>query len=122
MRAEAAYPEQVELSIVRPENLVLVENQDGAVVIRTVREDFSPQEKEFWVRYLAAEGYIPEFYQWSGEPDSEWSRGLTWIAGGGGLRAKELQNKALRDVLRLLGCAGLVWLALMVFAFLHAPH
>lgn len=122
MRVETAYPEQVELTIARAENRVLVENRDGAVVIRAVRGDVSPRQRAFFIQYLAAEGFIPEVYQWCADADSEWSRHVTWITDGEGLRAKRLQSNALRDILRLIGCASLVWLALMLFAFLHAAH
>ena len=122
MRGEAACPEHVELSISRPDDLVLVENRDGAVVIRAMRDNFSPREKAFFIRYLAAEGFIPDLYRRYAEPDFEWATRVTWVVDRARLPLRQWQDKAPRDILRLVGWASLGWLALMVFAFMHAPR
>ncbi len=122
MRAKVAYPERVKLSTARPQNLVVIENFDESVIIRAQRDNFSPREKACFIRYLAAEGYIPEIYQWFADPDSECSLHATWIVNEGRVAVKRSSNKALRQILRIIGCAGLVWLVLMIFAFLHAPR
>lgn len=122
MRTKVAFPEIAELSIARPENLIVIENHDASVVIRAQRDNFSPREKACFIRYLAAEGYIREIYQWFADPDSECSLHATWIVDGGRFAAKRSSNKALQQILRLIGCAALVWLVLMIFAFLHAPR
>ncbi len=122
MRTKVAYPERVKLSTARPQNLVVIENLDERVTIRAQRDNFSPREKACFIRYLAAEGFIPELYQWFTDSDAECSLHATWMVDDARVAVKRSSNKALRRILRLIGCAGLIWLVLMIFAFLHAPR
>ena len=122
MRTKAAFPERVELSIAHPDNLVSIENHEDSVVIRAVRDNFSPREKSFFIRYLAAEGYIPASYQWFADPESECSSRLSWLVDSAKLPAHHSHKKALRQILCLIGWVSLVWLVLMIFAFAHAPR
>jgi hypothetical protein len=121
MRTKAALPQKVEFSIARPDNCISVEQQDERVVIRATRDNFSQREKSFFIRYLAAEGYIPAAYQWFAESDLEWSSCLSWIVDSAGLRANHSPKKALRQILWLVACVALGWLFLMIFAIAHAP-
>jgi|SRR6516165_10449651 hypothetical protein len=120
MRAEATFPKRVELSFSRPENQFLIENHADGVRIQAARDNLSAQQKLFFVRYLAAEGYIPERYQWFADPQSgaysglEWNVDNSWLA-----RTDEAQRRALRQIVRVLWCATLLWLALMSFAFVR---
>ncbi len=123
MRAEAAFPELFELSIRRPENHLLIENRADTVFIRAARDNFSPREKRFFVRYLATEGYIPPRYRWFSECEETGYSRLTWsIDGFREPPLAEVRRKAVRQVLRAILGAGLVWLALMIYAFLQAPR
>ena len=123
VRAEIVIPERVELSISRPENLLLIENHANEVVIRAARDNFSSRQKSFFIRYLAAEGYIPEKYQsvvssQSGvEPRVKWLIDDSWIECPGGPN-----RKALRQILGLIGYAGLLWAAMMTLVVLHSPY
>ena len=122
MRTKPAFREKLEFSMVRPDNRVSLEYQGERVVIRTMRDNFSLRDKSFFIRYLAAEGFIPETYQWFAEADSEWSSSVTWTVDDAKLRSGHSSNKALRQILGLVGCVALGWLLLMIFAFVHAPQ
>jgi hypothetical protein len=123
MPAQVVCPERVELSIFRPDNFLLIENHAEGVVIRVARDNFSAQGKSFLIRYLAVEGYIPERYQWFVDTNAASNSGLQWIIDPGLTKSREEgQRKALRQILHLILWAGVVWLALMSFAFRQALH
>lgn len=122
MRADAVFPERVELSVSRPENLLLIENQAESVVIRAARDNFSPRRKAFFIRYLAAEGYIPASYQFL-PGEAGFGPGPTWVIDRSWWEASAAPRpKTVRRVLRAILYASLLWLGLMTFAFLHASH
>jgi hypothetical protein len=121
MRAEPIVPKQVELSLSQFNNQVRIENYADSVCIRAARDNLSSRQKLFFIRYFAAEGYIPAHYQWFGDPDAGCFSGLTWTVDNAWLApADEAQRAALRQIARVLSCATLLWLALMSFAFLRA--
>jgi hypothetical protein len=101
MRAGAAPPGQIELSILRPENRLRIENFADCVVVRSARRNLSANEKSSFIRYLAAEGFIPDRYQWLGNPDAEFHSGLKWAADAS---CAEVRPFALRNPLRPLIC------------------
>ena len=114
-------PELVVLATAQPENLIIVENHANKVVIRAARDNYSERRKTCFMRYLATEGYIPDYYQWLGDRERPLC-GLDWVADGSLLKDQSSEtSQPLRQVLRVLFCAGLLWLALMSFAFLQAP-
>jgi hypothetical protein len=121
MRFEVIVPRQVELTLSKPGNHLRIENHPDGVWICAARDNLSAAQKLFYVRYLAAEGYIPERYQWFSDSQSgaysglEWSVDNSWLA-----HADGAQQRALRQIVRVLWCATLLWLALMSFAFVRA--
>ena len=123
MRAGVECPERSELYVARPDNLVLIENRPDQVVIRAARDNFSDSRKSAFVHYLAAEGYIPERFEWFSIPDEAAASGLSWtiddswLANGAGC-----QRKATRQILRVVLGVGVAWLALVTLAVLHSPH
>jgi len=120
MRAEATFPKRVELSLSRPENQFLIENHADGVRIRAARDNLTAQQKLFLIRYLAAEGIISERYQWFADPEDCYS-GLQWsVDSSWCLSAVGSQPRALRQILRVLACATLLWAALLSFAFISA--
>jgi len=122
MRAQVNFPQQFEFAISNS-NQILVENQAEGVIIRAARNTISSREKLFIIRHLAMEGFIPERYQWFTDSEPESFSGLSWTVDDSWLKKDSAQQrKALRQILRLIFWAGLFWLALMAFAFLHAPH
>ena len=80
MRTEIAVPEKVEFYIRDLDNHVLIENSAGGVVISATRDNFSDKRKTFFIRHLAAEGYIPDRYEWFSEPAGDGFFGVKWIA------------------------------------------
>jgi hypothetical protein len=107
-------PQKSELSLQRPENLIEVENSDGSVIIRAARDNFSERRKEFFIRYLAAEGFIPgDFEKYA----IIWAIDLGWVEHG-----PVLVQRTNRFMLRLFISASLLWLALMSIAFLWSAH
>jgi hypothetical protein len=122
MHSQAICPSQNVLAISRPENVVVIENHASSVLIRLAKDNFSSRQKSFFIRYLAAEGYIPEYYQRFVDHDEEFSSCLKWrIDNSLESRRAPAQRKALRDLLRVLFCVTLLWLALLGFVFLHGP-
>jgi hypothetical protein len=107
-------PEKSELFLQRPENLIQVENADGNVIIRATRDNFSERRKAFFIRYLAAEGYIPEDFE---EHPIIWAVDL-----GRGEHRNPLVQRTNRFMIRLFISASLLWLALMSLAFLRPGH
>lgn len=122
MRTKTALPQKGAVTIVLRNECFSVESHPGRVVIKSARDNVSPRPKSFFIRYLAAEGYIPAAYQGFAESDLNQSSCLTWMVDQPGLRAGQSPKKALRQILRLVGCMALVWLVLMIFAFVHAPR
>lgn len=121
MHAEAVVPRRVELTLSRPDNHFRIENHRDGVCIRAARDDLSEKEKLLFVRYLAAEGYIPDLYQWFSGPMAGCYSGLEWIVDTSrNTSTDRARHMALRQIVRVLWCAALLWLALMSFAFVHA--
>src|SRR5215468_65408 len=79
-------PEKAELSLRNPENLILVENSAGEVIIRAVRDNLSEREKASLIRYLAAEGFISDEFEDFGK--SSWRSGtpIKWVVDHGWTR------------------------------------
>jgi hypothetical protein len=116
-RSEVVISKPIKLSFARLENQFVIENQTDGVHIRAARDNLSPREKLFFMRYLAAEGYIPERYLWFADTNAEWYSGLRWTVDADN---HGRQGQSLRQLLRVLACATLVWVALMGLAFLSA--
>lgn len=59
---------------------VRVDVSEEFVTIRASRDTISASQKEYFVKYLASEGFIPEQYRWSlpGGPE-DWFGGIRWI-------------------------------------------
>ena len=102
------------------DTLVQVEELDGAVIIRATRDSFSERRKSFFVRELAAEGFIPDSYHWFSSDESpsfpgvRWRVDMSWV---------ELPKAALaharRFMLQLLAAGFLLWLILISALFLR---
>src|SRR5262245_59392702 len=113
MRIEgrAVPPKRTEFRVRNPENVIVVENHQDFVAIRAAEDNFSTRRKLFFIRYLAAEGYIPArfermpFAEVEGSPDLVWRRYHA-------ARRKHQYPSRLPDRLmfQLLGICLLVWL------------
>src|SRR5260370_38435257 len=47
-----------------PYNLILVEQNENGVLVRAAWDNFSDRRKAFFIKEIAAEGFIPDRYQW----------------------------------------------------------
>jgi hypothetical protein len=73
-------PRSAEFCFPRLDTLVRVEVSDESVVIRATRDTFSARRKDFFIRELAAEGFIPDRFQWSAPDDAGTSFGrIRWL-------------------------------------------
>ena len=116
-------PEKATLSLRNPENLILVENSEDSVVIRAARDNFSERKKVCFIRYLAAEGFISDEFQGFGKSGSRRTTSISWVVDQDPLKCESAQLKrADRFMIQLFISASALWLALMVFAFLHSAR
>jgi hypothetical protein len=120
MRAGVVIPEPVKFAVARPANLLSVENQGHAVVIRATQNNFSAREKAFFIRYLAAEGFIPDHYQWDATLEADSVLGIQWLVDRSlAANALAAHRRRLPRILLVILCSSLFWLALLSLAFLH---
>ena len=101
------------------DNLILVENRTDGVVIRATRNNFSEARKSFFIRELAAEGFIPDSYGWFSSSAADTFLGVRWIIDRSwvGLHPK-MARRTNRYMRYLLLGVGLFWLGLMSLLFL----
>jgi hypothetical protein len=113
-------PEKAELSLLNPKNLIVVENSEERVVIRAPGKNFSEREKDCFIRYLAAEGFISDEFEhfrksgWNGTS-------ITWAVEQSRVKCESIRlRRADRFMIQLFISASVLWLALMTFAVLHS--
>jgi hypothetical protein len=117
---EPAVPKQARLLTRDPENSILVENFAGYVTIRAARDNFCARRKAFFIRHLAAEGYIPDRFERLGEPGSA-LRDIRWIIDPAQRASRDsVKRETDRFMVRSLAGIFVLWLALMVLLFLRA--
>lgn len=104
------------------DTLVQVDNPDQeTVIVRATRNSFSERRKTYFIRELAAEGFIPDKCQWyplaSGMPHVKWIVDASW------LRVSEsAKARTRRFMFGLLGGGFLLWTALLSGLLLtHLP-
>jgi len=120
MRTLTDSPRQHEFYFPDLDNLVLVENRPDGVVIRATRDNFTESRKAFFVRELAAEGFIPDSCGWFSTSEACGFLGVRWIIDRSwvGLhpRVTRRTNAAMQYL--LLG-GGLAWLGMMSLLLLY---
>lgn len=93
---------------------VVVEEREDKVLIRATRNTFSVRHKILFLRFLAAEGFIPDRYQQISSMDAEEAQ-VCWLvdysSARGGLGNSDRSRKI---IFRLLGGAVLFWLGMIV--------
>jgi hypothetical protein len=120
MKTHAAEPRCHEFYFAHLDTLVQVEQVDDQVVIRATRDTFSAQRKAFFVRELAAEGFIDDRYRWFTSVGDAGTLGVRWLVDLSWLQlSPELTAATRRFVLQSLGAATVLWLVLMTMLFLH---
>jgi hypothetical protein len=107
----------------RPGCVLRVENHETKVRIRASSDAFSTRDKEFFVRHLAAEGFIPDRYRWFSGDCNEPSSGIDWHVedccvndSGAGVP----RRRANAFMVRLLVCFSILWLAELAFLLLKS--
>jgi hypothetical protein len=100
------------------DTLARVENADGTVLIRTSRDTFSERRKACFVRELAAEGFIPDTYQWFSSSGADSFLGVRWLVDISWLKLPAaVLAGAKRFMQRLLAGTALFWCLLMTLLF-----
>jgi len=121
MRAQNQTVAEFEFYVPDLDNLLLVESSPEAVVIRAARDNFSERRKMFFIRELAAEGFIPDEYQWSCGPGSYGQGGLAWLVDRSWIRLPDAWARRSRCFMhRLLAGSCVLWLVLMTAVFCSA--
>ena len=110
MRTQSQSRAPIQFSTLNPENIIAIENHGNRVTFRAAYDNFSIRRKAFLIRELAAEGYIPDRFEYVTE--DLWDDGLTWLVDRSlavmGVEATRRCNRAMQRLL-LTGCA--LWLA-----------
>jgi len=120
MREPIVSTKQFEFYFPDLDTRVLVEECEDEVVVSATRNAFSELRKIFFVRELAAEGFIPDEYQgFSGFGAMTWLR-VRWLVDTSWVKANEVQAAlARRFMMRLFVSATLLWFVLMTALFLR---
>jgi len=119
MQTRIALPGRFELRHHCPDNLILVENYFNEVIIRAARDNFSARQKLFFIRHLAAEGYIPARYQRLAEFGETAQERFTWVIDRSWLgRGATIRCEANQFMYGLFFGGVLMWLALIIALFL----
>lgn len=120
MQADTRPPRCYEFYFPERDTLVLVEASPAAVTIRASRDTFSEKRKRFFIHELAAEGFIPDDYEWYSLAGSELSRGARWLVDPTWLQVNPAATACARRFMVRLLAGGLgLWLGLMAVLLLH---
>jgi hypothetical protein len=102
------------------DTLIRVESTPQSVIIRASRNTFTERRKQSFIHELAAEGFIPDDYEWLSLAGSEISRGARWVIDFSWLRISAAsRGLADRFMRRLLGVGFASWIVQMAFLWLH---
>ncbi len=116
-------PEKTTLSLHSPENLILIENADGGVIIRAAFDNLSEQGKASIVRYLVAEGFISDEFQGFPNSISQGSSSIIWVVDQSWVKREHaLRKRADRFMVRLFVATSVLWVVLMSYALLHSAR
>lgn len=97
------------------DTLVQVEESDGEVVIRATRNTFTEQRKCYFIRELAAEGFIPDYYQWFSLAQPGSFHGVRWVVDFSWIKLPPaILTQARNAMIRMFSGAALLWLILIV--------
>jgi hypothetical protein len=105
------------------DNVVLVESLDeGTVRVRYTKDNLSEQRKIFFIHKLAAEGFIPDEYQWfSGSMDASlpvsWVKDYSWLKTH---HPSPRRTNRIMGVWLVLSC--ILWIAMMRVLMVTPDH
>lgn len=116
-------PEKAEFFLLKPDNLIQVENSEDGVIIRAARNNFSERARVCFIRYLAAEGFISDEFENFAKVGSRVTASITWTVDQRRVkRAPAYLQRVDRFMIQLFVSASVLWLAQMTFAFLHSAY
>jgi hypothetical protein len=97
------------------DTLVLVEENDELVLVRATRNTFSERRKIFFIRELAAEGFVSDEYRYVETISPTNYLPVRWLIDYSWLKpaAKALAARTRRIMVGMLGGATLLWLVMM---------
>ena len=125
MRTEIALPKKFEIYLLDLDNHVLIENGPSGVVISTTRDNISDSRKSLLIHQLAAEGFIPDRYEWFSEPAEDGLLGVKWTAISPS-RATKAEGHTLRKLCTWrnvrYGCLFIIWLLFFIWSVRHIHH
>jgi len=123
MRAQKVLAKDFQFYLSDLDNIVLVEcHEDETVTVRATKNNCSQERQISFIRKLAAEGFLPDEYQWfSGATDG--SNGVRWIKDLSWLKIEPaVQKPSHRFMKRLFIAACVLWIAMMrVLLVSHDP-
>jgi hypothetical protein len=91
-----------------------VDESDDGVFVRATRDTFSERRKVCFIHELAAEGFIDDSYRWFSGFGQGTFLAVRWQVDYSWLKPDEAAvGRTRRFVVRLLGGAILLWLAMM---------
>ncbi len=93
-------------------HLLVEEFQDG-LVIRATLDSFSEERKVCFIRELQAEGFISDRYRCFGDNRTYKGPPVEWLVGSSWLKLEHGPIATRRFMIRLLVCAGFLWLLLI---------
>ena len=115
MRIRTEYASTIEMATASPENFLLIENHADGVTVRAALNNFSERRKLFLIRELAAEGYIPDCFQWYHGGESCGNLMVTWITDYSWMEIPTVvKARARRFMGRLFLYSGLLFLCALV--------
>jgi hypothetical protein len=108
----------------RPDCVLRVENHETGVRIRAARGSLSERDKDSFVRYLAAEGFISDRYRWFSDGSDEPLSGIEWCVEDcrpeDDLEGARARRRANAFMVRLLICASVLWGVQLAFLCLKS--
>jgi hypothetical protein len=125
VRTEIALLKKFEIYLPDLDNLVLVENTPDGVVISATRDNVPDIRKGFFIRRLAAEGYIPDQYEWFSEPAEDGFLRVQWIVDAAS-NGNQADLRSLRKLCTkrnaFYGCLFIAWLLFVIWSARHISH
>ncbi|EEF62838.1 hypothetical protein [Pedosphaera parvula] len=119
MKTETCLPKRAEFYRRQPENHILVQNNKDDVLIRATHDNFSDQRKAAFIRELAAEGFIPDHYQWFSDPDASNYLGIRWVVDSSWLQINnQIARKGEMLCGRALMVAAVLWVILVALVLM----
>jgi hypothetical protein len=122
MRAQKVLAKDFQFYLSDLDNIILVEcREDETITVRATKNNCSEQRKITFIRGLAAEGFVPDNYQWfSGATDG--SNGVRWIKDLSWLKIQPVVRKRSNRFMTRLLIAACVFCVAMMRVLLVSPH